>query len=73
MNEVKPYMQLDKLREGMFWAAGQLYGFEFKKIDGVPVYHPDMTVYEVTKRRQACRPVVLRPLCPEPASARAPG
>jgi peptidyl-dipeptidase Dcp len=32
MNEVKPYMQLDKLREGMFWAAGQLYGFEFKKI-----------------------------------------
>ena len=28
MNEVKPYLQLDKLREGMFWAAGQLYGFE---------------------------------------------
>jgi peptidyl-dipeptidase Dcp len=49
MNEVKPYMQLDKLREGMFWAAGQLYGFEFKKIDGVPVYQEDMTVYEVTR------------------------
>jgi peptidyl-dipeptidase Dcp len=49
MNEVKPYMQLDKLREGMFWAAGQLYGFEFKKIDGVPVYQEDMSVYEVTR------------------------
>jgi peptidyl-dipeptidase Dcp len=49
MNEVKPYMQLDKLREGMFWAAGQLYGFEFKKIEGVPVYQEDMTVYEVTR------------------------
>jgi peptidyl-dipeptidase Dcp len=50
MNEVKPYMQLDKLREGMFWAAGQLYGFEFTKIDGVPVYSPeDMSVYEVTR------------------------
>ena len=49
MNEVKPYMQLDKLREGMFWAAGQLYGFEFKKISGVPVYQEDMSVYEVTR------------------------
>jgi peptidyl-dipeptidase Dcp len=49
MNEVKPYLQLDKLREGMFWASGQLYGFEFKKLSGIPVYHEDITVYEVTK------------------------
>lgn len=49
MNEVKPYMQLEKLREGMFWAAGQVYGFDFKKVEGVPVYHPDMTVYEVLR------------------------
>ena len=28
MNEVKPYLQLEKLR-GMFWATGQLYGFAF--------------------------------------------
>jgi peptidyl-dipeptidase Dcp len=48
-NEVKPYLQLEKLREGMFWAAGQLYGFEFKPITGVPVYHPDVRVWEVTK------------------------
>ena len=49
MNEVKPYLQLDKLREGMFWASGQLYGFQFKKLDGIPVYHEDITVYEVTR------------------------
>lgn len=49
MNEVKPYLQLDKLREGMFWASGQLYGFEFKKLSGIPVYHEDVTVYEVTR------------------------
>lgn len=47
MNEVKPYMQLDKLREGMFWAAGQLYGLKFKLVKGLPVQHPDVTVYEV--------------------------
>jgi peptidyl-dipeptidase Dcp len=49
MNEVKPYLQLDKLREGMFWASGQLYGFEFKKLEGIPVFHEDVTVYEVTR------------------------
>ncbi len=46
-NEVKPYLQLDKLREGMFWAAGQNYGLQFKKLDGISVQQPDVTVYEV--------------------------
>ena len=31
-NEVKSYLQLDKLREGMFWAAGELYGFRFEEV-----------------------------------------
>jgi len=47
-NEVKPYLQLEKLREGMFWVAGQLFGFSFTPVDGVPVYDPDMRVYKVT-------------------------
>jgi peptidyl-dipeptidase Dcp len=50
MDEVKPYLQLEKIREGMFWAAGQLYGFKFTKVSDVPVYNPDMVVYEVTGR-----------------------
>ncbi len=47
MDQVKPYLQLDKLREGMFWAAGRLYGFTFAKVDGVPAFDPNMVVYEV--------------------------
>ena len=47
MNEVKLYLQLDKLREAMFWVAEQLYGFTFTRVTSVPVYHPDMSVYEV--------------------------
>jgi peptidyl-dipeptidase Dcp len=46
-NEVKPYLQLEKLREGMFWVAGQLFGFQFFPKEGVPVYHPDVRVFEV--------------------------
>jgi len=48
MNEVKPYLQLEKLREGMFWAAGQLYGFSFTQVSGFPVANPDVRVWQVT-------------------------
>jgi len=46
-NEVKQYLQLDKIREGMFWAANKVYGLEMVKVEGVPVVMPDVTVYEV--------------------------
>ncbi len=46
-NEVKQYLQLDKIREGMFWAAKQVYGLDMVKVDGLPVVQPDVTVYEV--------------------------
>jgi peptidyl-dipeptidase Dcp len=46
-NEVKPYLQLEKLREGMFWVAGELLGLTFSPVTDVPVYHPDVRVWEV--------------------------
>ena len=46
---VKQYMQLEKLREGMFWMAGELYGMEFAQVDNVPVFHEDVRVWEVTR------------------------
>lgn len=52
MNDVKAYLQLEKLREGMHWAAGQLYGFEFSPIADVPVQHPDVRVWKVTRGGQ---------------------
>jgi peptidyl-dipeptidase Dcp len=38
---------LDKLREGMFWVAGELFGFSFTPLNNIPVYHPDVNVWEV--------------------------
>jgi len=46
-DEVKKYLQLDKLRDGMFWVAGELFNFSFTPITNVPVYHPDIKVWEV--------------------------
>jgi len=51
-DEVKAYLQLDKLREAMFFVAGELFGFEFTPVPAgsVPVFHPDQRVWEVTDR-----------------------
>jgi peptidyl-dipeptidase Dcp len=46
-NEVKPYMELEQLREGMFWVAGQLYGLSFAPMSDVAVIHPDVRVWQV--------------------------
>ena len=48
-NEVKPYLQLEKIREGMFWAAGQLYGFEFVQVHDLPVAQSDIRVFTVNR------------------------
>jgi len=49
-NELKPYLQLDKLREGMFHVAKELFGLVFRPLTpgSVPVYHPDVAVWEVS-------------------------
>ncbi|HSE23968.1 MAG TPA: M3 family metallopeptidase, partial [Pyrinomonadaceae bacterium] len=49
-NEVKPYLQLEKLREGIFWVAGELFSFNFTPVTIVPVAHPDIRVWEVTDK-----------------------
>ena len=49
-NEVKPYLQLEKLREGIFWVAGELFNFNFTPVTDVPVAHPDIRVWEVTDK-----------------------
>lgn len=48
-NEVKQYLQLDQIRDAMFWAAKQVYGLDMVQVTGLPVVHPDVTVYEVRR------------------------
>jgi len=45
-SELKPYFKLENARDGMFWVANQLYGITFTKLENMPVYFPDVEVYE---------------------------
>ncbi|MGB5757554.1 MAG: M3 family metallopeptidase [Acidimicrobiales bacterium] len=54
-NEVKPYLQLEKLIEAMLWCSTELYGLHYTPVedldDGpVPVFHPDVRVWRVADR-----------------------
>ncbi len=47
--EIKPYFEYDKvLRDGVFYAAKQLYGLTFTERHDLPVYQEDVRVFEVT-------------------------
>ena len=51
-DEVKQYLQLGKLTEAMFYVAGELFNFTFTPVPegSVPVFHPDVNVWEVTDK-----------------------
>ena len=47
-DEVKPYFNVDSvLFNGVFYAAGRVYGLTFKERSDIPTYHPDMRAFEV--------------------------
>ncbi|WP_028081854.1 M3 family metallopeptidase [Solimonas soli] len=47
-SQMKPYLELDHvLQDGVFYAAHRLYGLTFKERKDLPVYHPDVRVFEV--------------------------
>ncbi|MEN6502791.1 MAG: M3 family metallopeptidase [Tenuifilaceae bacterium] len=46
-SELKPYFKLENVRDGMFYVANQLYGITFTRRTDLPIYHPDVEVFEV--------------------------
>jgi peptidyl-dipeptidase Dcp len=47
-SQVKPYFELNRvLKDGVFFAANKLYGITFRERTDIPVYHPDVRVFEV--------------------------
>lgn len=49
-SEIKPYLKLDNIIEAAFYTAGHLFGLTFAERHDVPVYHPDVRVWEASDR-----------------------
>ena len=47
---LRPYFPIDKVREGAFHVAGRLYGVTFTELKDMPVYHPEVKVFEVKEK-----------------------
>jgi len=45
---LRPYFKLENVRQGVFDLASKLYGLKFKKLSDMPVYDPDVEVFEVS-------------------------
>ncbi len=50
---LKPYFELNRTIDGVFLTAEKLYGIRFEKNSSIPVYHPDVTAYEVKDEQGA--------------------
>jgi len=47
-SQIRPYFALNTvLHDGVFWAASQLFGIRFVERFDIPVYHPDVRVWEI--------------------------
>ena len=46
---VKPYLELENVKQAVFMLANKLYGLEFKPAEGIAKYHEDVAVYEVSE------------------------
>jgi peptidyl-dipeptidase Dcp len=46
-SEIKPYLLLENVRDGMFYVANKLYGITFEKRTDIPLYHSDVETFEV--------------------------
>ena len=51
-NELKPYFQLENVRDGMFYLSNKLYGITFSKVEDAQTYHPDVEVFEIKENNE---------------------
>lgn len=64
---VKPYFKMENVREGVFNTAHRLYGLNFKKLEDIPVYHPDVEGFKVTDSDGALIGILLTDYYSRPA------
>ena len=70
---MRPYFELNSVIDGVFGLATKLYGVTFEKNSEIPVYHPDVTAFDVKDKDGSYLGVIYTDFFPVPASVRAHG
>ncbi|MBD5332879.1 MAG: M3 family metallopeptidase [Bacteroides sp.] len=65
--EMRPYFKLDNVIEGVFGLATRLYGVTFEKNTDIPVYHPDVTAFDVRDADGSYLGVIYTDFFPRPS------
>jgi peptidyl-dipeptidase Dcp len=63
---LKPYFKLENVRQGVFDLTTKLFGLKYKKLNGMPVYHPDVEVFEVTDANDSLVGILYTDYFPRP-------
>lgn len=64
---VRPYLELEKVKEGVFGLATELYGLRFVRNESIPVYHKDVEAYEVFDENGAYKAILYCDFFPRPS------
>lgn len=64
---VRPYLDLGKVKDGVFGLATELYGLRFKRNTSIPVYHPDVEAYEVFDDKGKYQAILYCDFFPRPS------
>lgn len=67
--EIKPYFKLENVREGAFSVARKLYGITLTKLSNIPVYNPDVEVFEVKDADDSLLGVIYLDYFPRPGKS----
>lgn len=63
---IKPYFKLENVRQGVFDLTNKLFGLKYKKLEGMPVYHADVEVFEVTDANDSLIGILYTDYFPRP-------
>lgn len=68
-NEIRPYLELNHVRDGVFYVAKRLYGITFRKLDYMPMPYPDAEAFECTDKDGSSLGVIYFDYFPRPSKA----
>lgn len=64
--ELRPYFELNRVKQGIFGLATRLYGITFRENKDIPVYHPDVQAYEVYDKDGSYLAILYTDFYPRP-------